>query len=363
MDTMITLPAIAPVSGTHRDAAMRRHGELATPPGSLGRLETLGAQLAAIAQHCPPPVPRNPVVLVAAGDHGVHAQGISDWPREVTALVAATLARGASAASAIARCVSAPVWLLDVGIDTPRFSPTDEQPGREMRWIAASIGPGTADVTQDAAMSRRDCQAAVDAGRRAIDDAFADPAIPGPDLLALGDLGIGNTTTSSCLVAALTGLPAAEVTGQGANLDGSKVARKVDVVERALARHGPDRDPAGVLASLGGYEHAALVGAMAAAAARRIPVILDGFVVGAAALVAHAIEPAITSYTIASHRSAEPGASHVLRALGLDPLFELDMRLGEASGAALAIPLVTAAARILVETATLDEILGDGSAS
>lgn len=359
---MIALPSVEAVSEEHRRDALQRHAELAKPPGSLGRLETLGAKLAAIAHRSTPPVPLHPVVLVAGADHGVHAQGVSDWPREVTGLVAATLGRGASAVSAIARAVDAHVWLLDVGIEAPAGAASDPQ-DTTTRWITASRGQGTKDVTAAAAMSMEDCQAAIDAGRRAVDDAVTDPSSPTPDLVALGDLGIGNTTTSSCLVAALTERAASEVTGPGANLDDSKIAHKIDVVERALARHGPDRDPAVVLASLGGYEHAALVGAMTAAAAHRIPILLDGFVVGAAALVAAALVPEVTGYMIASHRSPEPGASHVLRALRLDPLLELDMRLGEGSGAALAIPLVTAAARVLAETATLDDVLGGADRS
>lgn len=336
--------AVEPVDAEAAAVARDRHDKLAKPPGSLGHLEDLGAQLAAISRQCPPPVPESAAVVVAAGDHGVHAQGVSDWPQDVTRLMVSTVAGGGAAVNAIARTVGATVTVLDVG--TAADVAADGV-------VDARVRAGTRDITSEPAMTGDECAAAVIAGARLAGELIAG----GADLLATGDLGIGNTTTSAALIAALTGEPASIVTGRGANLDDERVPVKVKTIEAALTRHGDERDPLRTLASLGGFEHAALTGVMLAGAASHVPVVLDGVIANAAALAAVGVCPAVSGYLIAGHGSAEPGARVALAALGLRPLVDLAMRLGEGTGALLAVPIIQAAARVLTDMSTLDKVL------
>lgn len=339
------LAQIAPVDAAARAAATAHHASLAKPPGSLGRLEEVAAQLAAIAGRCPAPVPDRPAAVVAAGDHGVHAQGVSDWPQAITGAMVRTVAGGDAAVNAIARTVDAQVLLLDVGTAGDGPVPVGVRDAR--------LGAGTADHTLGPAMDRSTCLDAIAAGAAAARDLLRD----GADLLAVGELGIANTTAAAALIAAITGAAPADIVGPGANADGARVGRKVEVVTTALDRHGGDRTPLAFLASLGGFEHAALVGVILAGAAARVPVVLDGISTNAAALVAVGLAPAAGGYLIASHTSVEPGASVALDALGLRALFDLQLRLGEGTGAVLAVPLVQAAARVLAEVATIDQVV------
>lgn len=325
-------------------AARDRHARLATPPGSLGRLESLGAQLAAIAGRCPPPIPSAPSVVVAAGDHGVHAQGISDWPQAVTTAMVATMASGRAAVNAIARSVGAAVTVVDVGTVSTAAAPEGVADRR--------IRSGTGDITKTPAMTESECLAAIEVGAETVRGLVAD----GVDLVATGEVGISNTTASACLYVALAGLDPADVVGRGANVDDARVPHKTDVVRAALDRHGPDRDAFGVLASLGGLEHAALVGAMLAGAASRVPVVVDGVITGAAALVAIALCPNAAGYLVPGHVSAEPAGGVVSERLDRPPLLDLGLRLGEGTGALLAVPVIRSAAAVLAETATLDTI-------
>lgn len=336
--------AVEPVSDDAAAQARQRHDRLAKPPGSLGELEDLAVQLAAISRTCPPPVPSSPALVVAAADHGVHAQGISDWPQAVTSLMVSTVASGGAAVNAIARSVGAAVTLLDVGTigGTTLGAVVD-----------ARVRSGTRDITAEPAMTIDECVMAITAGVRVTQRLI----LGGADLLATGELGIGNTTASAALIAALAGEPAAIVTGRGANVSDERVPIKVKAVETALVRHGDERDPLRTLASLGGLEHAALVGVMLAGAASRVPVILDGVITDAAALAAVGICPAVSGYLIAGHRSAEPGAGVALAAIGKQAIIDLGMRLGEGTGALLAVPIVLAAARVLGEMATLEDVL------
>ena len=335
--------AVVPVDTGAAGVARERHDALAKPPGSLGRLEDLGVQLAAISRHCPPPVPASPVAIVAAADHGVHSQGVSDWPQAVTAAMVATVAAGRASVSAIARAVGCSVAVLDVGtVD-----------GATVDGVAR-IADGTRDMTKEPAMTIEECRAAITTGAQTTRDLIAG----GADLIATGDLGIANTTASACLISAFTGVAPAEVTGRGANLDDSRTPHKVHVVETALARHGRGREPLQTLASLGGLEHAALVGVMLAGAAARVPVLLDGVIADAAALAAVRLCPPVDGYLIAGHASAEPGARYALAALGRHALIDLDMRLGEGTGSVLAVPIVQAAARVLNDVASLREVAG-----
>lgn len=338
------IAAVVPVDETFAQTARERHTVLATPPGALGRLEELGAQLAAVAGSCPPPALDDPGLVIAAGDHGVHGQDISPWPQTVTAMMVRTFCEGRATANAFADVVGARVTVLDVGV----ASRLDDHP----RLRRAAVRAGTRDLSTEAAMTIDECAAAMLAGAGAADELLA----AGADLLVTGDMGIANTTAAAALVATFTGRPAAEVTGRGTGIDDATLARKIKAVEAAVTRHLGET-PLAALAGVGGLEHAALAGVVLAGAAARVPVLLDGVNAGAAALAAVALAPAAVGYLVAGHRSPEPGAGAALEYLDLDPVLELDMRLGEGTGALLAVPLLRAAAAALRDVATLDDVL------
>jgi nicotinate-nucleotide--dimethylbenzimidazole phosphoribosyltransferase len=325
--------------------ARERQSRLTKPPGSLGELEELGARLAGMAGECPPPVPESPAVVVCAGDHGVLAQGVSPWPREVTAAMVENFCAGGAAVNALARTVGARVSVLDVGVAS--------ELGRHPLLRAAKVRHGTDDLSEGPAMDQEEAARAVLAGAGIVEELVE---TGGVDLLVTGDMGIGNSTPAACLIAAFTGRSAGEVTGRGTGIDDATLNRKIGVVEKALDLHRPDPgDPLGTLAALGGFEHAALVGLILTGAAYGVPVLLDGVVSDSAALVARALAPNSMDYAIAGHLSAEPGARVTLEKLGLEPLLDLRMRLGEGTGGLLAVPLVQAAARALREMATMGE--------
>jgi nicotinate-nucleotide--dimethylbenzimidazole phosphoribosyltransferase len=328
------------------EAATRaQHLRLTKPPGSLGRLEDLGAQLAGIAATSPPPLPRPAAVAVFAGDHGVHAQRVSPWPQEVTAQMVGNLLAGGAAINVLARQAGADVVVIDVGTATtfePHAGLTD-----------AKVRRGTADLTVGPAMTVEEALQALDVGA----GAAAALVEGGAACLVTGDMGIANTTPSAALIASLTELPAASVTGRGTGIDDAWLTRKIALVAAAAARarysHG--EDPLAILAEVGGLEHAALAGFLVGAAALQVPVIVDGVIAASALLVASRLVPGVERCVIAGHRSVEPGSAAVLAALDLVPLIDLNLRLGEGTGAALAIPLVEAAARVVREMATFDE--------
>ena len=335
--------AIAAPDEAARAAARERQASLTKPPGSLGVLEDVSVQLAGLAGQCPPPLPEPAAVAIFAADHGVHAQGVSAWPQEVTAQMVANFLAGGAVINALAAQTGAAVVVVDVGVtaDLPAV------PG----LLARKVRAGTRDMTVAPAMTRDEARRAVEVGIEVARELVA----AGNRCLLTGDMGVANTTASAALVAALTGAAAERVTGRGAGIDDATLRRKVAVVERALDLHRPDAaDPVGALAAVGGLEHAALAGFLLGAAAHRIPVVLDGVIACSAALVAAALAPGSTAAMIAGHRSVEPGAAIALRALGLTPLVDLDLRLGEGSGAVLALPLVQAAARVLRDVVTFD---------
>jgi nicotinate-nucleotide--dimethylbenzimidazole phosphoribosyltransferase len=337
------IEAIAPPDAGAIAAARERQDRMTKPRGSLGVLEDVSVQLAGVTGQCPPPLPEPAAVAVFAGDHGVHAQGVSPWPQEVTAQMVANFLAGGAVVNAFARQVGAEVTVVDVGVATD----TDPAPGLLPRKVAR----GTADFTQGAAMTPDQAMAALIVGIEVARDMVA----AGNRCLITGDMGIANTTASAALICAFTGADPAEATGRGTGVDAATYARKVDVVCRGLERHRPDpRDPIGVLAAFGGFEHAAIAGFILGAAALRTPVILDGVIAGAAALAAAALAPDATSACFAGHRSVEPGHAAALRHLGLRPLVDLDLRLGEGTGALLALPLLQSAARALRDVATFD---------
>lgn len=327
----------------HAAAVADRWDAIATPPGSLGRLEVAVARLAA-SGHTDAPAVTEPSLLVCVADHGVHAQGVSPWPQIITTAMAGVIADGRSATSAMARSAGVAVTVLDVGC---AVEPADIPKLRKAR-----VRAGTADLSRGPAMTRDEAARAVLAGADAAEELIAS----GTDLLALGDMGIANTTASAALIAALTARPAAQVTGPGAGADADAVARKIMIVDVAVERIPTDADALDVLAAVGGLEHAALAGAMLAAAAQRVPVVLDGVITDAAALVAARLAPNVVVHLTAGHRSAEPGATAALEDLGLDPLLDLDLRLGEGSGAVLAVGLLRAACAALHETALIADL-------
>jgi nicotinate-nucleotide--dimethylbenzimidazole phosphoribosyltransferase len=337
---------IPPLDGAAAEEARRRHLGLTKPPGSLGRLEELGARLAGMAGECPPPVPESPAVVVCAGDHGVLERGVSPWPQAVTTAMVSNFCTGGAAVNALAKTVGARVSILDVGVAG--------ELERHPLLRAAKVRRGTDDLSRGPAMTREEAARAVMAGAGVAEELVESGDV---NLLVTGDMGIGNTTPAACLISAFTGNLPEETTGRGTGIDDQTLKLKVNVVEEALGLHGPDpEDPLGVLAQVGGLEHAAIVGVILAGAVYGLPVILDGVVSNSATLVARALAPHSAGYVIAGHRSAEPGARIVLDYLELEPLLELDMRLGEGTGGLLAVPLVQAAARTLAEMATLEEL-------
>ena len=340
--------ALSPPDAAAEAAAAGHHGRLTKPPGSLGALEALGARLAGIAGVDPPPVPEPATVALFAGDHGVVASGVTPWPSEVTRQMVANFCAGGAAVNAIARQVGADVVVVDVGVAGADLDPA---PGLIRRRVRA----GTGDISREPAMSREEAVAALDVGAEVARELVA----AGNRCLITGDMGIGNTTPSAALIAHLTGRPAAEVTGRGTGVDDRTLARKVEVVGAALARAREEGlepgDGVGALASLGGLEIAALAGCIVAGAAARVPVLVDGVIAGAALLVAATLCPEVVGYSFAGHLSAEPGARVVLDHLGMRPLLDLDLRLGEGTGACLALPLLQSAARVLREMATFDQ--------
>jgi len=323
--------------------ARDRLDRLTKPQGSLGRLEELAAKLAGITGNARPRFPRKAVIVLAA-DHGVAAEGVSAYPQTVTAQMVQNFLAGGAAINVLARRAGARVVVADVGVaaDLPPHA----------LLVSRKLGYGSHNIATGPAMDRASASAAVCVGMDILESELA----RGLDLVATGDMGIANTTAATAVIAALTRRPPAEVTGRGTGLDEAQLAHKVDVIERALALNDPDpSDPLDVLARVGGFEIAALVGVILAAAAHRIPVVLDGLASGAAALLATEMAPPAHQYLIAAHRSMEPGHRVALERLELAPLLNLDLRLGEGTGATLAMHLVDDAVAILHEMATFDE--------
>jgi len=341
--------SVGPLDDGAMQAARERLDRLTKPPGSLGRLEALAVQLAGIRGRLVTAVER-PAIVVFAGDHGVTRQGVSPYPSDVTRQMVANFVAGGAAINALARAGGADLVVVDVGVAGEPI-PAPPIHDRQFTLVAARVANGTRDFTVEPAMTMAETLAAIEVGIRCVRNLAA----AGCDLLGVGEMGIGNTTASSAMVAALTRRPAADVTGRGTGLDDAGVLHKAAVIDAALARHALDPDrPLDVLAAVGGLEIAALAGAILAAAGEGIPVVLDGFITAAAALVAARLAPNLPARLIASHRSAEPGHRVVLETLGLEPILDLGLRLGEGTGAALAMPLTAAAARVLGEMATFE---------
>jgi nicotinate-nucleotide--dimethylbenzimidazole phosphoribosyltransferase len=333
-----TCAAIPALDAAAMAAARARLETLTKPSGSLGRLEELAVALAGMRAQERPRLARKAIV-VCAGDHGVSAAGVSAYPTEVTAQMLANFARGGAAINVLARQHGAEVRAVDVAVCGSPLAGLGLA-----RW---KVREGSEDLSKGAALTRAQALRSLEVGIELAERA---------DVLATGDMGIGNIIASTALIAALTGEPAHALVGRGTGIGEPALARKRELIAAALALHRPDlRDPLGALACLGGCEIGALAGLILGGAARRIPVVLDGIASGAAALLARALAPRALDYCIAGHVSAEPAHRVALRALGLRPLLDLELRLGEGSGAALALPLLDSACLLLDEMATFAE--------
>ncbi len=340
--------ALVGVPSTKAEQQARDHQDrLTKPAGSLGRVERLGVQLAAIAGVDPPPVPRPAAVVVFAGDHGVVAEGVTPWPQEVTAQMVANFVAGGAAINVLARQMGASVTVVDVGVASDldalglEGSPT---------LLRRNIRAGTANLSEGPALHAAEVRAALDLGAEVAASVIA----AGARALVTGEMGIGNTTPSAAIVSALLGRSPREMAGRGTGIDDVALDRKVRVIERALARIGSEADVHTVLQEVGGLEIAALAGFIVGGASHRVPVVVDGVIAGAALLVAHRLCPEVLPFVIAGHRSTEPAATAVLDHLELEPILDLGLRLGEGSGACLALPIIEAAALILREMATFE---------
>jgi len=330
------------ISATHRDAAAARQGQLTKPTGALGRLETLAIELAGL-QHSDRPRAGRAPIIVFAGDHGIAAQGVSAYPQEVTIAMMANFAGGGAAISVLARELGSTLEVVDAGTLAEKPIPgitTDKPRG------------GTRDFSTEAALQAEEIAFAFDCGNRAVTRAAASE----PDLLILGEMGIGNTTSAAAIAAALLGVAADNITGLGTGLDAAGRERKAKIINAALTRNrlaGASAEK--ILCAVGGLEIAAICGAIIAAAQHRVPVLVDGFIVSVAALAATRLNPTCRPYLLFSHRSAEQGHRLVLQALEARPLLDLDLRLGEGSGAALALPILRLACALHNGMATFAE--------
>ena len=340
-----TVEQISPQDQKYRERAKERLDQLTMPHWALGRLMDLAMDLAGISRSLTPPVDRKAIVTMA-GDHGVVAEGVSKYPQEVTPQMVHNFVNGGAGINALARQAGARVVVVDMGVAADM---SELAAGGSI--ISKKIAPGTGNIARGPAMTREQARAAVEAGI-AIANELGDTV----DLFGTGDMGIGNTTPSAAIVAAITGTEVEEVTGRGTGLDNAQLAHKIDVIRQALAINKPDPDDGlDVLAKVGGYEIGGIAGLILGAAARNKPVLIDGFISTAGALIAYSLAPMVKDYIIAAHRSMEQGHRIMHEHLGCEPLLDLDLRLGEGTGAALALNLVEAARAILVEVATFAE--------
>ena len=341
--------SIQPVSRDFHARAQLALDHLTKPVGSLGRLEELAAQYVAISQELPPVMPQ-PMIVTLAADHGVACEGVSAYPSSVTAQMVLNFLNGGAAINVLAKQVDATIRVVDMGVETNL--------GAHPNLLVHKIGNGTNNFSHGPAMNREQALQSIEVGIRLARDAYAD----GFRVIGLGEMGIGNTTASSAIAAVMMGQSVAGVTGKGTGVDDARLAKKIQVIEKSIQLNQPDaNDPVDVLAKVGGFEIGGLVGLIVGGAACRIPVVLDGFISGAAMLLAKTLVPACQDYVIPSHCSAESGHRRILEYLGLRPLFDLDLRLGEGTGACLAIGLVQASLACLRDMATFDSAGVDGA--
>jgi nicotinate-nucleotide--dimethylbenzimidazole phosphoribosyltransferase len=342
-----TLQEIRPIDPHWIDSARQRQLELTKPPGSLGRLEEIANRCVAICESLQPTVGRPRIVLFAA-DHGVCAEGVSAYPQEVTAQMVLNFFRGGAAINAFARSGAIDLKVVDVGVATAIPASSGFIDSSNV-LISRRVRSGTRNFCNEPAMTEPEMMAALET----VIELACDSAADGCDLLGFGEMGIGNTTSASAITAALTREPVPSVIGSGAGADDACMVRKRSAIQRALALHADSFGiPLGILRCVGGFEIAAMCGFCLGAASRKVPVVMDGFIATAAAALAVRLSPSASGYLFASHRSAEPGHAHLLALLDQEPLLDLGMRLGEGTGAALAMKLIQAAVAAFTEMAT-----------
>lgn len=343
MSLTALIARIEPLDAVSMRIARTRQDMLTKPLGSLGCLESLSIQIAGITRQSQPQL-RQKVVVVMAGDHGVVREGVSAYPQEVTPQMVLNFLSGGAAINVLSRHVGARVVIVDMGVacDIPAHPDL----------LVKKVAYGTQNITSGPAMSRQQAEQAILTGAAVVESEIAH----GLDILATGDMGIGNTTPSAAIAAAVTGKPASEIVGRGTGVDDDGLRRKIFAVERALQRNQPDpQDGLDLLAKVGGFEIGGLTGAILSAAANHRPVVIDGFISTAAAIIAATLAPRVKDYLVAAHTSQELGHRRMMDWLGLTPLLDLQMRLGEGTGAVLAMSLVEAACKILNEMATFGE--------
>ena len=338
-----TIKTIGPLDNQAMEASRARQDNLTKPQGSLGRLEHLAIKIAGIRREARPVLEKKAIIVMAA-DHGVAEEGVSAYPQEVTRQMLHNFAQGTAAINVLARLIGARVVVADIGVKS------DMGPCQGI--VNRKVAPGTRNIARGPAMTREQALQAIGVGIDVVQTEVA----RGLDIVGTGDMGIGNTTAAAAICAATSGWPVQAVVGRGTGVDDVQLANKVRVVRQALEINQPDPgDPLDVLAKVGGLEIAGLVGVMLGAAAHRIPVVLDGLISGSAALIAAGLSPVAEGYFIAAHRSAEPGHKAVFAQLRSSPLLDLNMRLGEGTGAALGIFLAEAAVKTMNEMVTFDE--------
>ena len=343
MDIVKLAESIQPLDETYLKRAQDRLDSLAVPRGSLGRLMDLGKQYSAVRRN-PLPVLKRKKIVTFAADHGVVEEGVSAFSQEVTPQMVFNFMRGGAGINVLARHVGADVTVVDIGVayDFPEIE----------GLVSRKVARGTKNMTKEPAMTRAEALQALETGAGLAAEAARD----GVDIIGTGDMGIGNTTPSSAIIAVVSGLPPAEVTSRGTGISDSSLGVKVDAIERAIELHRPDRqDPIDVLAKVGGLEIAGIAGLIVGAAAENIPVVIDGFISTAGAVIACGLNSVISQYLVAAHLSVEKGHRAMLEHIGLEPLLDLNLRLGEGTGAALGISLVEAGVKVLTEMLTFDE--------
>jgi len=341
-----TIKEIGPINEKLIEEAQERLDRLTKPKGSLGRLEELAKKVVGITGEKDPSL-KNKVIFTMAGDHGIVEEGVSAFPQEVTPQMVYNFIKGGAGINVLARHIGARVVVVDMGVKSDiRYQTSDIR-----NFKIRKIGYGTKNMAKESAMTREEAIKAIEAGIEIFEEEYK----KGIDILGLGDMGIGNTTPSSAVTAVIIGRPVEEVTGRGTGINNGIFENKIKVIKRAIKLNRPNpKDPIDVLAKVGGFEIGGLAGSFLAAAAHRVPVVTDGFIVTAGALIAFGLEPRVKDYIFASHSSAEVGHRAILERMGLRPLLDLDMRLGEGTGACLGISLIEAGVRILTEMATFE---------
>ena len=335
---------IQPLDQVSMQAARERQNQLTKPAGSLGRLEELSIQLAGIQRRAMPGI-KDKAVIVMAGDHGVTAEGVSAYPQEVTPQMVLNFLGGGAAINVLARHAGARVVVVDMGV-------ANDIPSADANLIRRRVGPGTMNLAQGPAMKREQAEESIQSG---IEVALAEIS-KGADILGTGDMGIGNTTPSAAIACALMNVAAEKIAGRGTGVDDDGLKRKISVIENALAVNKPNpKDGLDVLSKVGGFEIGGLAGVMIGAASKHVPVMVDGFISTAAAMIAVTLAPECRQYLTSAHRSKENGHALMLEWLGIKPLLDFDLRLGEGTGAALGISMAEAACKVLSEMATFGE--------